>query len=321
MLRLSSYIKITDPAGTNYLEFTFINEVEIEKSRRTLTNTAKITIARKLKIFKAGELVDINTILKRGSAIEIQLGYDGNLRTMFSGFVTNVGAKIDVVIDCQDEMWSLKQNSFTKAWSKKVKVSEIINYVYNGPSQIVDLEIGGFVLKRESTAQALDKLRKYGLQCYFDRGTLIVDFAGVIHNQGKEVIYDFYKNIVENDLEYKRKDDARIKVIGISKEHKGKKLEVIAGDNDGEVHTLHYTNMDKDQLQKIVNSEIDKLKYDGFKGNFTTFGLPYIEPGDTAVLLDQDYPEHNGSYLVESVKINFGVGGYWYKPELERKTA
>ncbi|PLW89977.1 hypothetical protein [Mucilaginibacter sp.] len=317
MLRLSSYIKITDPSGTNYLEFTFLNEVEIEKSRRSLTNTAKVTIARKLKILNG----DINQILKRGSAIEIQLGYDGNLKTMFSGFVTEVGAKTPVVIDCQDEMWSLKQNSFTKAWSKKVKVSEIIKYVYSGPAQIVDLEIGGFIIKKESTAQALDKLRKYGLQCYFDKGILIVDFAGVIHNQGKEVIYDFNKNIVENNLEYKRKEDARIKVIGISKEHKGKKLEVIAGDNDGEVHTLHYTNMDKDQLQKIVNSEIDKLKYNGFKGNFKTFGLPYIEPGDTAVLLDQDYPEHQGSYLVESVKTNFSVDGYRHEPELERKTA
>jgi hypothetical protein len=317
MLRLTSYIKITDPSGTNYLEFTFLNEVEIDKSRRSLTNTAKVTIARKLKILNG----DINQILKRGSAIEIQLGYDGNLKTMFTGFVTEVGAKTPVVIDCQDEMWSLKQNSFTKAWSKKVKVSEIIKLVYKGPAQIVDLEIGGFILKKESTAQALDKLRKYGLQCYFDKGILIVDFAGVIHNQGKEVIYDFNRNIVENNLEYKRKEDARIKVIGISKEHKGKKLEVIAGDNDGEVHTLHYTNMAKDQLQKIVNSEIDKLKYDGFKGNFKTFGLPNIEPGDTAVLLDQDYPEHQGSYLVESVKTTFNIDGYRHEPELERKTA
>ncbi|MBB6131323.1 hypothetical protein [Mucilaginibacter lappiensis] len=317
MLRLSSYIKITDPAGVNYLEFNFINEVEIDKSRRSLTNTAKITIARKLKILNG----DINQIIKRGSAVEIQLGYDGNLKTMFTGFVTNVGAKTPVVIDCQDEMWSLKQNSFTKSWSKKVKVAEIVKYVYSGPAQVIDLSIGGFVLKRESTAQALDRLRKYGLQCYFFNGTLIVDFAGVIHNQGKEVIYDFNRNIVENNLEYKRKEDARIKVIGVSKQHKGKKLEVVAGDNDGEVHTLHYTNMDKDQLQKIVNSEIDKLKYDGFKGDFTTFGLPLIEPGDNALLMDKDYPEHNGSYLVEAVKTTFNVDGYRHKPELERKTA
>ncbi|HEK20687.1 hypothetical protein [Mucilaginibacter sp.] len=299
----------------------FINNIEIEKSRRSLTNTAKITVARNMKLFKANNRVDINTIFQRGAHVEIQLGYNGDLKTEFSGYISDVGAKVPLEINCQDEMWSLKQNSFTKSWSKKVSVSEIIKYVYTGQAQIVDLEIGGFVLKKESTAQALDKLRKYGLQCYFDKGILIVDFAGVIHNQGKEVIYDFDKNIVENNLEYKKKEDARIKVIGISKEHNGKKLEIIAGDNDGEIHTLHYTNMNKDQLQKIVTAEIDKLKYNGYTGSFKTFGLPYIEPGDVAVLNNDKYPDNDGSYLSESVKTTFGVDGFRREIELERKLA
>ena len=111
MFALSSYIKITDPTGTNYLDFDFVNEVVIEKSRRTLTNTATITIARRLKILNG----DINQIIQRGAAVEMQLGYDGNLVSRFNGFVSNVGAKTPVVIKCEDAMWTLKQNSFTMA--------------------------------------------------------------------------------------------------------------------------------------------------------------------------------------------------------------
>lgn len=316
MFRLSSYIKITDPTGNKYLPFTFFNEVVIEKSRRTLTNTASISLARKILILNG----DINDIIKRGSEVEIWLGYDGNLVKEFTGYVTNVGAKTPVVIDCQDKMWNLKQNSFTHTW-KKVKVSEIIKYVYSGVTQIVDLEIGGFVLKQESTAQALDKLRKYGLQCYFNNDVLVIDFAGALHKTGKELIYDFNRNIVDNNLDYKRKEDARIKVIGVSKIRKGGTVQIVAGDADGEVHTLHYTNMDKTQLQKIVTAEIDKLKYDGYKGDYTTFGLPYIEPGDTAILLDQEYPEHQGSYLIEAVKTTFNTSGFRRNLTPERKTA
>ncbi|MEB0302397.1 hypothetical protein [Mucilaginibacter sp. 5C4] len=316
MLTLSSYIKITDPSGSNYLEFDFVNEVVIEKSRKTLTNTASITLARKLKVLNG----DINQILKRKSKIEISLGYDGNLIKEFTGYISNVGAKIPLVISCQDEMWNLKQNSFTKAW-KKVKVADVVKYVYPGATQIIDLEIGGFVIKKQSTAQVLEGLKKFGLQCYFDQDVLVVDFGGSMRVKRKEVIYDFYQNIIENNLEYKVKDDSRIKVIATSKLHTGKKLEITLGDPDGDVHTLHYVNLDKSQLEKIATAEIETLKYEGYKGDYTTFGLPYIEPGDVGIMIDPEYPEHQGSYLVEAVKTTFSTNGFRRSVVPERKVA
>lgn len=317
MLILNSNITITDPTGTKYLEFPFVIECKIKKSRRTLTNTATITLPRKLRVLNG----DINTIIQRGAKVTVQIGYDGNLATRFTGFVSNVNAQIPLTIDCQDSMWSLKQNSFTNTWKKGVKVAEIINYVYTGKTQVVDLAIGGMVIVKQSTAQVLEGLKKFGLQCYFDNDLLVVDFAGVVHTHGKEVIYDFNGNIIENKLDYKLKEDARIKVVAISKLANGQKIQLIAGDNDGEIHTLHYCNMTKDQMQLIVDAEINKLKYNGFKGGFTAFGLPEIEPGDIAVMQDDKYPEHNGSYLTESVEITFGVNGYRHEPELERKLA
>lgn len=322
MLALTSYIKITDPTGIYFLAFGSINEVIIEKSRRNLTTTSSLKLGRRIIVLDAanGTVVDINSVIKRGAAIEMQLGYNGNLKTEFTGYVTGLGAKIPVEIKCEDEMWKLKQNSFSKAW-KNIKVAEVVSFIYSGPAQVVDLEIGGLVVKQMSTAQILDELKKFGLQCYFFNGTLIVDFAGVVHNKGKEVDYDFYQNIIENNLDYKRKEDALIKVRGVSKLPNGKKIEIIAGDNGGEEHTLHYYNLKQDELQKIVTSEIEAIKYDGYKGSFTTFGLPYAEPGDIAVLNDIDYPEHSGAYLIEAVKTTFGMQGFRREVTLERKVA
>jgi len=322
VFKLTSNITITDPTGTNYLQFPFVAEVKIKKSRRTLTNTAKITLPRNIMVLNG----DINTIIQRGAAVVIQLGYDGNLVTRFTGFVSNVNAQIPLTIDCQDSMWTLKQNSFTNTWPAGTPVSAIISYIYKGLAVVADLTIGGYVVVKQSTAQILDDLKRFGLQCYFstdvfDNNTLYVDFAGAVHSSGQDVEYNFYQNIIENKLDYKLATDARIQVVATSKLANGQKIEIAVGDAGGEIHTLHYSNLTIDQLRLIATAEINKLKYTGYKGSFTTFGVPIIEPGDTAVLNDPLYPEHNGSYLTESVEITFGTGGYRHEPELERQLA
>ena len=56
----------------------------------------------------------------------------------------------------------------------------------------------------------------------------------------------------------------------------------------------------------------DKLKvyyYTGFRGTFTTFGLPFIQQGDNAQLRDKKLPERNGLYRVKAVDYKGGVGG------------
>lgn len=321
MFVLCSNITITDPTGKSYLENLPIVEVKIKKSRKTLTNTASISLPRNIKVLNG----NINDIIQRGAAVNIQLGYDGNLSTRFTGFVSNVNAQVPLTIDCQDTMWTLKQNSITQTWPAGTKVADIVSTVYKGNAVVADLEIGGLKAVKQSTAQILEGLRKFGLQVYFgtdsfDNNILYVDFAGAVHS-GQNINYVFYQNILENRLDYKLATDSKIKVTGISNLDSGKKIQIVAGDQDGEEHTLSYYNMDAVNLQKIVTAEINTLKYEGFKGSFITFGLPQCEPGDIAVLTDPTYPEHNGSYLIEGVDITFGRNGYRHEATLERRLA
>lgn len=315
---LNPIAHITFTNGDQYLEFPFVTGVEIERSRKNLTTTCKIVFPRKMKVLNG----DINQFFKRGTKVVVKLGYDPELRTEFTGYVARVGAKVPVEIFCEDEMWQLKQNSITKAY-KKVSVKQLIGDIYTGATRLANLELGGFVIKDQSTAQVLDALKKYGLQTYFDiDGVLVVDFAGATKSRVDEVLYDFNINIIDNDLEYTRKEDIRIRCKGISKLPSGKKLEFFWGDKDGDLRTLNYINLDQKDLEAIVKKEIDKLKQDGFKNGFTTFGIPYCEPGYAAILNDAEYPERNGSYLVEAVSTSFTAdGGFRRKIMLERKLA
>jgi hypothetical protein len=325
MFVLCSNITITDPIGKHYLSYIPVVEVRIKKSRKTLTNTASITLPRNIKVLGDPQDIGINDIIKRGAAVAIQLGYDNKLSTRFTGYISNVNAQVPLTIECQDAMWTLKQNSITKTWKAGTKVSDIVSYVYPGLAVVANLEIGGLKAVKQSSAQILEGLRKFGLQVYFgtdsfENNTLYVDFAGAVHS-GKEINYVFYQNIISNTLDYKLASDSRLKVTGISNLDTGKKIQIVAGDADGEEHTLNYYNMDALSLQKIVNAEISSLKYEGYKGSFKTFGLPESEPGDIAVLTDPLDPEHDGSYLIEAVDITFGTGGYRHDVELERKLA
>jgi hypothetical protein len=320
MLKVTREIIITHPiTGDNITMVT--PTVEINSSRTSLTDTAKIKAPRRMQLFhENGKPADITEVLQRGSKVEIYVGYNDQNTKRFTGYVTGIDARVPLTITCQDEMWKLKQNSFTASFTKNTKVDDIVKMVYTGERKVVDLTIGGWVIKRQNTAQVLEGLKKFGLQCYFMDGVLMVDFAGALHGGRKEVFFDFNQNVVSVDLEYKRKDDARIKVRGVSQQTDGTKIEIVAGDNDGEEHTLNYTGLTKPNLQMIVNAEINMLKQDGFTGEFTAFGWPIVNPGDIAVLTDPDYPEHDGSYLVEGVTVT-DDRGLRQKIKLERKLA
>lgn len=319
MLVLNSLIWFDDLEKNERLELSFCTNIEIEKSRKTLTNTCKITIPRKIKGL---DNRDINKdFLKPGLKVTVFIGYGKELRPEFTGYLTSVSLKIPVEIMCQDEMYKLKQNSLSKSW-QKVSLLELIKFIYPGTAKVADVQLGGFVIKQQSTAQVLDSLKNYGIQSYFDsQGILVCDFAGSLNKKPIEVVYDFGKNVIDNDLEYLRKEEIRIKVKGVSKTATGKKIEFVTGDLDGDERTLNYVNIDYDDLKKIVEKELNNLKKDGLKNSFTTFGLPYAEPGYIAIILDSEYPERNGSYLIESVNTSHGVNGFRRVITPERKLA
>ena len=233
--------------------------------------------------------------------------------------MARINAEIPFTIECEDEMWQLKQQVFTKKFGR-VKVKEIVDFVYKGQSDVIDLTIGGLTLKEDNGAKALEYLKKYGLRAYFSNGILKVDFAGSF-SAGKRIYYNFNRNIIDPQLQYSRQDDIRIRVKGISKFKDGRVVSVILGDAGGDLRTLNYVNLEKSELEKVVKSTLDKLKYDGYKGTYKGFGIPFIRPGDTAVIDDPTWTERKGSYETEEVRTTFNMSGFRREITPERKIA
>jgi hypothetical protein len=148
---------------------------------------------------------------------------------------------------------------------------------------------------------------------------------------------EYLKIIKRDDLIYQKKEDVRIKVVAKIIGRDGKFKEIVSEKSDlgGEVRT--YTFYDKTNksdiapFQAILDNELDKLKYDGFKtgSSFETFGYPQISPNSLVVfdgvgglrpnrnhkddLKNSDYFLEKKTYMVESVETTFNANGYRQK--------
>lgn len=326
MIRLSSNILIGD------YKFDFVNNVEIVSTWEQLTDTARITVPKNLRLKKDGSFsenitVGIDGLWKRGDPVEINLGYDNILDKRFQGFITGIHTKLPPEFVCQDAMWQLKQVNIPK-YTKKVRLRQLLTDILPSTFTFVadDVDLGKFRITRATIAEVLDYIKRtYGLSAYFRAGVLYVGFAYQLGrtteiNEDNITEFEFYKNIIDDtNLSYLRDDDVSLQVTAVNVHPNNTRTEIKVGDSFGEQRTLYFYNIDAATLQQLADEALEKLKYEGFRGSFMTFLQPFVKHGDAIRLVDPKIPDRNGIYLVRQVVTNFGMEGGRQEITLDRK--
>ena len=322
MYVLASHITIGEQ-----LKLDFVTEVVINSSWQTFTDTAEITIPRKVwvtdKNSSGGVKKGIRQYIKPGDKVVIELGYGDEKHVEFEGYVAGIKPDAPLVITCEDCMYHLKRVSVTKSW-KTVKLKELVGYLVDEYNKARDpgirpeikfeasaeTEVGGFVAEKKTIAQVLESLKEFGISSFFRGNTLHVGYQSEFA-KGKRYRFDFQENIVSDDLEYRMTEDVKVKIQAISNMPNGQKKTVEAGDPDGEIQSLNFYNISESDLKKKADEALKNIKRDGYKGSFTTFGLQPVRHGDTVELVDNEYTERsNQVYEVDTVKTSFGMGGF-----------
>lgn len=328
MIRLSSNIALGD-----YL-FDFVNSVEIRSTWEQLTDTATITIPKKLRLKKNGQFsenitVGVDALWKRGDPVEINLGYDDILDKRFTGFITGIVPKLPPEFHCQDAMWQLKQVNIPK-YTKTVGLRQLLKDILPSSFKFVadDVDLGKFRITRATIAEVLDYIRKrYGLSAYFRAGNLYVGFAyqlgrNTTVDTNNLATFEFQKNIINADsLSYLRDDDVSIMVTAVNVKQDNTRTEIKVGDSFGDQRTLYFYNLSDATVKELATEALEKLKYEGFRGSFTTFLQPWVQHGDAIKIVDAEVPDRNGVYLVRQVITTFGTGGGRQEITLDRKIA
>lgn len=372
------------PSRSKKVSFNFVHEIEIESSWANLTDTARLTFPKKLtftnpdngeKINWDGKNIIANygnmvPLILRGDQIFIKLGYTykneendltTELNTEFEGYITKVHNQFPVTLDCEDNMFKLKQlQAPNKTWENtKYDVESMIKEMLNGTDftletgaklrNSVQTNIGDFVTHNETVAQVLARLRKdYRIESYFRGKELRCSGLAYYPEDRREYVFAFQQNIISDNLDYQRTDDINIGVMAYSinkvelstmtkagkRKTKQTRLQVfVSYENgklvvkdskpsgyDGEVRTLYFWNVtSKEKLAKHAENAINKIQFTGYRGDFTTFGLPSVRHGDGAIIRDKLIPEREGTYLVKAVKKVFGMGGFRQSLQLDFK--
>jgi len=261
----------------------------------------------------------LDKVIKAGDAVVIKLGYDGDLHEEFRGYVRSVSPKIPLTIECEDEFYQLKRQPIEAASWETVKLKDLIAYIAPGATVTVhDITLSSFRIDDSvrSRAEALEKLKaEYGLDAYYQQGKLYVGLAyGSPTTPTKEVVYQFdgvVANAKMGDMEFRRSDEVLLQVKAISLSRDNEKREVVVGDKNGETRTLHFYNKTAAELKALATDQLDKLKYDGYRGSFKAKGLPLVQHGMVADLRSEKYPERAGKYFIDGVTTTYnGSDGF-----------
>lgn len=319
MLKLCSEITIE---GDKTWLFNAVADCNIVEDVSTLTDTCEIQLPKKIK-WQEAVAKNGKPPIKRGDKITIKLGYDGDLQTRFTGFIRSVDAKVPITIKCEDGMFVLKSHKVKPKAFKNASLHEIMSYLLEGTSiqfQLMDknIKVGNWRLTKTHASEELQELKeKMMLSSYFRRingeSILYIGLAYPLDNR-KKVKFMHGKNIIDEDFEYRDKEDIRVRCEAQSFNAKNKKLTYEYGDKDGDVIKIRMDGLTENELKKYAIEAVERYKQSGFKGSFETFGQPEVSKCDMVEIHASD--GNSGVYLVKKLEIEFGTNGYRQKIEL-----
>lgn len=319
MLKLCS--EITIESDKTWL-FNAVADCNIVEDVSTLTDTCEIQLPKKIK-WQEAVIKNGKPPIKRGDKITIKLGYDGDLQTRFTGFIRSVDAKVPITIKCEDGMFVLKSHKVKPKAFKNASLHEIMSYLLEGTSiqfQLMDknIKVGNWRLTKTHASEELQELKeKMMLSSYFRRingeSVLYIGLAYPLDNR-KKVKFMHGKNIIDENFEYRDKEDIRVRCEAQSFNAKNKKVTYEYGDKDGDVIKIRMDGLTENELKKYAIEAVERYKQSGFKGSFETFGQPEVSKCDMVEIHASD--GNSGVYLVKKLEIEFGTNGYRQKIEI-----
>lgn len=302
--------------GRRALDIHRVAGVKIESSWKTLTDTAEITLPRKVADFRRQRL---DELFREGDPVEIRLGYNGNLYTEFTGYLSKTATGIPVRLYCEDEMHVLKRRTVNISLSN-TNLKTLLRTI--APGYTIDcydgVTLGNVRYAGVTAAQVLEDIaRTTGMRSYFDGkilrcGKVYADQAGV-----PAVVIHLERNAVSEEINRRNNGEAKIQVKAISLLKGGKKIEVKVGDAGGSVKQLTYTGITvKAELEKRAQEDYARIKRKGFEGKIELFGLPRVLHGQKIDLRSDLCPELAGTYYVDKVTKVFGDNAT-YRQQIE----
>lgn len=319
---LNSIIKIGD-----FKPFRGLHEVVVKKSIRNFNDTAIIKLPASSVVVdkKQNETKSVDTAkaFKRGDKVNVQLGYNGQMREEFEGFIARINKSTPCEIECEGYAFQLRGKQVNKVW-KNATLSEVLKEIVSGTDIIIDpniddINVDVIQLIKKSGFEALTELGKQlkgAVAFWFDKNIL---FAGLAltqmsernRNNKPDVKFKIGYNVVrENQMKERLAGDNQYEVELVYKEKDGKKnIAKVGVPNSNSIRKNIQAVKDNEWRQKMAAEMEQRENYSGFDGKITAFLQPYCKPTQKMNIEDPRYSERSGNYLIESTELKFGRSG------------
>ncbi len=322
---MSHSVQITDTSG-NFIPSPLVVEINIVKSSKNLSDTASLNCV----IFNFNRHIIIKDsfddggnsenklfkLYRRGQKIEIFLGYNDKLKLEFSGYIKEVKTDNEgMSIECEDGLFLFRKPVPNKVF-KNTSIVEIANYLIKNidPSfkLVCDYNIGyeKFTIHKADAIDVLQKIQEEtSADVFFDTGKKELHIHGAYMYKTGEAFYSLQKNIETSSLEYKTAEDRKIEMTVESVGTDGKTINYTTGTTGGERIIKKVGRMSKSAIKVIADVEYKNRMSSSYVGSFDTWLIPYVEPGYTIGIDDEDFPEKDDLFYCESVTTNFSENG------------
>ncbi len=308
--------------------FNYVTNVEIESSWDIFTDTAIITLPNKFRLDNKDIVVGDNNVFNRGDAVTIGIGYFSNITKIFEGFISRIKPDSPLIIECEDQMYLLKQRNLASRSFISATIKEVVDYAAVGETIEFDdptAKIGDFHIDNKNfinSVEVFDVLKKqFGYHIYYqDKKLQVRALNSVLALSGKVHVVSFQNNVISSDLEYRREDDLNIVIKAESISPDNKRI-ILYGfkesgntvvrtlRKEGETRSLKYYDLTQAELKQQIERVIDNFIFEGYSGAFETFLEPPVRHSDRMELEDLKHQEREGRYLIKSVITRFGIDG------------
>ena len=289
-----------------------VEKVSIKRSVELLSDTATITLPG--TVFN--KAINIEDKIKVGDAVEIELGYNDDLKPEFKGYLKAI--KTDggsLTLELEDDIYLFR---------KSVKDEEMKNASVKSILENICSQVGGFSVSCDydfsydkfviNNATGYDVLKK--IQDEASPNIYLKDKVLHVHPQYAEIFgearYDFSRNIERDgtDLKYKSEDERKLLVVVEGTDETGATVSVEKGTTGGDKMTLKLPGVSsRSSLEQKAQSVLEQKVYTGYEGSFQSWLVPYVDAGYKVAITDPDYEIKNGTYYVISVETTFSKDG------------
>jgi hypothetical protein len=302
--------------------FKGVNEVKITKSIHELADIASIKIPASTVLKQDGiRQTESRQTAKQfsvGDKVTILLGYDGNLKEEFIGFVKRVNFTSPAEIECEGFSWLLRNKRNIKKTWKTTTLKEVLQEVISGTviklhPQIPQMPLKNLVIDNASGTQVIEYLIKllngaltacfYGDVLYVGLTYMDVAKTTVKYRLG-------WNTINAEELKFHNAEDIEINIqIQFGKDAGVPKI-IEAGAKGGIVRKQKIESVtDEKHLKEIAEAKLKQESFDGYEGTIKTFLVPFVQHGYRGELTDSRYPERAGNYFIVGVVTTYGQSG------------